>query len=146
MIHFELVTLSGTKFGQEVYEVVLPTEDGYIGVFKNHMPLVSLATHGVITIRHKDGDPDNKLTHYATNGGVINIHDNSVQVLVDEADHEEEINEQEIKKAIERAHKLRAEAKDQVSLDHAQSMIDRQAVRLKVAEIRRRKPRSRSSS
>ena len=141
MIQFELVTLNGTKFKQEVHEVVLPTADGYIGVFEHHMPLVSLAIPGVITVRHKANDPDSKLTHYATNGGVIEVLDNLVRVLVDEADHEDEINEQEINKAIERAQKLRAEAKDQVSLDHAQSLIDRHVVRLKVSEIRRRKRR-----
>lgn len=141
MIHFELVTLDGVKFGQEVYEIMLPTPDGYIGVFQDHMPLVSLATNGVITVRHKKDDPDSKLTHYATNGGVIEVLDNKVRVLVDEADHEDELNEQEIEKAIERAHQLRKQATDQVSLEHAQGLIDRHVVRLKVAEIRRRKRR-----
>ncbi len=37
--------------------------------------------------------------------------------------------------------KMKAEAKDQVSLEHAQSMIDRQSVRLQVAGIRRRHQR-----
>jgi uncharacterized pyridoxamine 5'-phosphate oxidase family protein len=36
------------------------------------------------------------------------------------------------------AKKLYSEAKDQMSIDKAQSMIDRQAVRLRVAELRRR--------
>ena len=141
MIHFELVALDGAKFGQEVYEVVLPTVDGYIGVFQDHMPLVSLVAPGVITIRHKAKDPDSKLTHYATNGGVINVQDNTVRVLVDAADHESEINEAEVQKAIEVAKKLRAEAKDQVSIEHAQGLIDRQAVRLQVADLRRHKRR-----
>ena len=141
MITFELVTLDGTKFGQEVYEVVLPTADGYIAVFPNHMPLVSIATPGVISVRHKQGDSDEKLQYFATNGGVIEIADNKVRVLVDEADNEDDINEAEVQKAIENAQKLRAEAKDEISLQHAQQLIDRQAVRLQVAGLRRRKRR-----
>lgn len=143
MIHFELVTLEGVKFGQEVYEVVLPTPDGYIAVFRDHAPLVSIATPGVISIRHKANEPDDLMEHYATHGGVIEILDNNVRVLADEADHEADINEDEIRKAFERARKLREEAKDQVSLNEAQSLMDRQSVRLKVAEIRRHRKRSR---
>ena len=137
MIHFELVTLNGTKLKEDVHEVILPTPGGYIAVFKNHAPLVSLATPGVISIRRKDNHPDDMMDHYATNGGVIEIEDNSIRLLVDEADMADELNEAEIKKALEAARELRATAKDQVSLDQAQQMIDRTAVRLKVADLRR---------
>lgn len=137
MIHFELVTLDGTKFSQEVYEVMLPTPQGYIAVLPNHMPLVSLAAPGVISIRHKEGEHDELMERFATNGGVIEVGDNRIRVLVDEADHEDDINEAEAQKAYERAQKLRAEATDQVSLDHAQAVVDRRAVRLKVAELKR---------
>lgn len=141
MVRFDLVTLNGTKFSQEVHEVILPTAEGYIAIFPNHAPLVSLAVPGVITVRQKPGDSDAHLRHFATNGGVIEVGSNIVKVLVDEADNEEEINEQEAQKAIDVARKLRAEAKDQISLDHAQSLVDREASRLKVAELRRRKRR-----
>ena len=141
MIHFELVTLDGTKFGEDVYEVVLPTPQGYIGIFPSHMPLVSIATPGVITIRRQQNDPAVKLEYFATNGGVIEILDNKVRVLADEADREDEINEAEAQKAFERAEKLLAEAKNQVELDKAQSLMDRQAVRLQVAGLRRRHQR-----
>ncbi len=141
MVRFDLVTLNGTKFSQEVHEVILPTAEGYIAIFPNHAPLVSLAVPGVITVRQKPGDNDTHLRHFATNGGVIEVGSNVVKVLVDEADNEEEINEQEVQKAIDAARKLRAEAKDQISLDHAQTLVDREASRLKVAELRRRKRR-----
>lgn len=137
MVYFELVTLDGTKFGEEVHEVMLPTPDGIIAVFENHMPLVSLATVGVITIRHKAGDRDEQLEHFATNGGVIEIMDNKVRVLADEADHATEISEAEAQKAYDHAQNLLRNAKDQVSLDKAQSLIDRSTVRLKVAGLRR---------
>lgn len=137
MIHFELVTLDGIKFRQQVYEVQLPTADGIIGVFNNHSPLVSLAVPGVIKIRHKAGEPDDMQELIATNGGVIEVDDNTVRVLVDEADLAHEINEKEAEQAHARALKLRDEAKDQTSLDHAQSLIDRTAVRIKVAGLKR---------
>jgi len=59
-------------------------------------------------------------------------------VLVDEADHADDINEAEVQAAIELANQMKAEATDQVSLEHAQTMIDRHSVRLQVAGLKRR--------
>lgn len=139
MVTLELVTLDGTKLRDQVHEVIVPTANGYIGVFKNHAAMISLAVPGVISVRRSEKQPDDLMDHYATNGGVVEISDDVVKILVDEADSATEINEKEIEKALDAARKLRSEAKDQVSLDHAQQLIDRSAVRLKVAELRRRK-------
>jgi F-type H+-transporting ATPase subunit epsilon len=138
MIKFELVTLSGVKLSEIVYEVLLPTLEGQIGVLPGHMPLVSVASHGMILVRKNATDRDDMMDVYATNGGVIEVNNETLTVLVDEADHAEEISEQEAQKALDLAIKMKAEAKDQVSLEKAQSLIDRQAVRLQVAGLRRR--------
>ena len=141
MFHFQLVSISGKKFDEDVYEVVLPTLDGEIGVLSHHMPLVSVATNGAIAVRRNPKDSDAQRDYFAINGGVVEVSDNALKVLVDEADHAEEINEAEVQKALERAQKMKSEAKDQVSLDHAQSLVDRQAVRLQVAGLKRRHKR-----
>jgi F-type H+-transporting ATPase subunit epsilon len=138
VIHLQLVTLTGTKFDDDVYEVVLPTLDGEIGVLPGHMPLISVATNGVISVRKQPNDPDSSREYFATNGGVIEVAGDSLRVLVDEADHANDINESEAEAAHQRALQLKAEAKDEVSLEHAQTMIDRSAVRLQVAQLRRR--------
>lgn len=121
-----------------MYEVQLPTPDGQIGVFLNHMPLVSLAVPGLIAVRRNQRDTNAKLEYYATDGGVIEILDNTVRVLADEAVHADEIHEESTKKALIAAEQAYADAKDRVSLDKAQAMIDRQAVRLNVAKYKRR--------
>lgn len=135
---FQLVTLLGIKVDQDVYEVVLPTADGEIAVFPGHEPLVSIAVPGAIAVRHAKGDPDSKLEYFAISGGVIEVTTESLRVLVDEADSGEDIVEAESKAALDRAMKLKADAKDQVELEKASAMIDRHAVRLKVADLRRR--------
>lgn len=138
MIHLQLVTLTGTKFDDDVYEVILPTLDGQIGVLPGHMPLVSVATNGVIEVRRDAKDPDSAREIFATNGGVIEVEGDMLRVLVDEADHADEINEAEAEAAHQRALQLKKEAKDEVSLEKAQALLDRSAVRLQVAQIRRR--------
>lgn len=141
MIHLQLVTLSGTKFSGDVYEVTLPTLDGQIGVLPGHMPLISVATRGVIAIRRTQKDPDWQREFFATNGGAIEVAGDTLRVIVDEADHADEINEVEAQQAFERAQRMKREAKDQVSLEHAQTLIDRSAVRLQVAGLKRRHQR-----
>lgn len=134
----ELVTLLGTKLDTDVYEVILPTLDGEIAVFPGHEPLVGVATPGAIAVRHKQGDDDKHLEYFAISGGVIQITPTTVRVLVDEADKGDDISETEAKAALDKALALKNNAKDAVELEKASAMVDRHAVRLKVAGLRRR--------
>ena len=129
-MNFQLVTLLGTKVDKDVYEVILPTAAGEIAVFPGHEPLVSLAVPGAIAVRYSKGD--------AISGGVVEVSPESLRVLVDEADSGEDIVEAESKAALERALKMQSEAKNQVELEKASALVDRHAVRLKVADLRRR--------
>lgn len=138
MISFKLVTLEGIKNEAEVHEAIIPTPNGQIAVFQHHAPLVSLVDRGIIKVRVKANDPDDFMEVYATHGGVVEISDDEVKVLVDEADAPDEINEKQAQEALDHAKRLLSEAKDQVSLDHAKSMLDRSSVQLKVATMKRR--------
>lgn len=140
-MNFQLITLAGVKYSADAYSVQLPTASGIESVLPSHEPLMSVLIPGIITVRRNAGDSDDKLEHYATYGGVVEVMNGKVKVLVDEADHGDEINEAEAEKARAAAEKLLGEAKNQVELNHAQSMIDRQAVRLQVASLKRRHAR-----
>lgn len=136
-MNLKLVTLAGTKVDESVYEVIIPTVDGEISVFPDHEPLVTMARSGVIQVRRNQADDDDRLELFAISGGVVRIDGATVQVLVDEASHGDDIVEAESQKALERALKLRDEAKDQVELDRAHQLVDRHMVRLKVADLKR---------
>ena len=140
-MNFELVTLDGVKFKSEVYAVILPTAAGEITVLPGHEPLLSQLVPGIISIRKTRGDADYHMERYATYGGVVEISHAGVRVLVDEASHGDEINEAEAKKAHDAALALRKDAKNQVELDKAQALVDRHAVRLQVADLKRRNAR-----
>lgn len=140
-MNLQLVTLTGTKLDKSVYEVIIPTADGEIGVFPDHEPLVTLAKPGAIQVRYEKTDPDDRMELFAISGGVVEVNGENVRILVDEADHGAEIVEAEAKAALERAMKLRDEAKDQVELEKASALVDRHAVRLKVADLQRHRRR-----
>jgi F-type H+-transporting ATPase subunit epsilon len=137
-MNLQLITLLGTKVDQEAYEVMIPTADGEIGVFPGHEPLVSLAIPGAIAVRYNKTDSDEKLDYFAISGGVVEVMQDGIRILVDEADHGDDIIESESKAALDRAMAMRDNAKDQVELEKAHQLVDRHAVRLKVAELRRR--------
>ena len=134
----QLITLSGPKVDEDVYEVIIPTVDGEIAVFPDHEPLVTVAKTGVISVRRQRTDTDSQMEFYAISGGVVEISGSEVRILVDEADHGEDIVEAESLAALERAQELRDHASDQVELEKAHQLVDRHRVRLKVAELQRR--------
>lgn len=135
----ELITLDGAKVSDEVYEVIVPTPDGLIAILPGHERIVTLAVNGVISIRHKKSDPESEMEHFATYGGIVEINPTRVRILVDEADTADDIIEEEAKAAYDRAVKMRENVKDLQELEKAKAEIDRHAVRLKVAGLRRRK-------
>jgi F-type H+-transporting ATPase subunit epsilon len=138
-MHLQLITLQGISLDDDVYELSAPTAAGPISVFPGHEPLVSVAIPGVLAVRHKKGDADDARELFAISGGVIEVNQTSVRVLVDEADHGDDIVVAESQAALDRAMKLRGEAKTQVDIDHAKELIDRHTVRLQVAGLRRHK-------
>lgn len=141
MQQLQLITLAGVKVDQPAYEVVIPTEAGEISVFTGHEALVTVARSGAISVRWKK--EDDTFDYFAITGGVVQIDPKGIEVLVDEADSGDDIVEADTKAALERAIALRDSAEDQVDLDKAHQLVDRQAVRLKVADLQRRRRRNR---
>lgn len=138
-MRLELITLSGEKLSEEVYEVTIPTLAGEISVFPGHVPLVTVARDGVLYVRVKKTDRDEDRDAFAINGGVVQIDQTTVRILVDEADSADDIAKQEVEAALERAHEMRANAKDAVSISEAEALMNRAATKLKVAGLRRRR-------
>lgn len=133
----ELITLTGEKLAEEVYEVTIPTTSGDISVFPGHETLVTVAADGVLYVRRKRSDVDAAREVYAINGGVVQIDPKFVRILVDEAAAADELVAAEIEEALERAKEQRANAKDAMSISEAEALMNRASVRLKVANLRR---------
>ena len=128
-------------FDGDVYEAVIPTKDGDIAVYQDHAPLLSVAAPGVVAIRKDKATKDNDREFMAIYGGTVEVLNNTIQVLVDEVDTEKDVSEAEAEKALKRAQELKQKAKDTVSLGEAQKLIDRSAVRLQLAGLKKRSKR-----
>ncbi len=135
----KLITLGGELVNTDVYEVIIPTVDGEISVFPDHESLITVAKSGVVAVRYEKSHSDDYLEYFAISGGVVEINGKTVKILVDEADQGQDIVEAETKAALDRAIEMRDNAKDQVELSKAHELVDRHMVRLKVADLHRRK-------
>jgi F-type H+-transporting ATPase subunit epsilon len=137
MFHLQLITLTGTKVDDKAFELTVPTTAGTIVINPGHAPLLGAVAPGVLQIRNNKSDPDSLVKTFGVYSGTVEVLKNEVQVLVDEIDTPEDVVAEEAQKALDRAKKIKAEAKDAVSLAEAQAVIDRQAVRLQLASLKK---------
>lgn len=137
-LQLKLVTLLGEKYNEPIYEVTLPSKLGPVTIFPGHEPLVTLLNPGAMTIRRHKDDPDMKLEFLALSGGIARITQGEVVILTNEAESDSEIAEKEAKEAYERAVAAANAVTDYIELEEAKRLVQHQAARLKVAELRRR--------
>jgi ATP synthase F1 epsilon subunit len=130
---FELITLTGIKHSEEVTEVALTTASGDIAVLPTHEPLTTIALPGAVKVRNRSG----KIDTYVTFGGLFEVSKQSCTLLADEAEHINELIENEIEQALAKAIDLKVLAGSKVELENAQTLIDRHTVRLNVARLNR---------
>jgi len=141
-MNLQLVTLSGVKLDKKIYGVQIPTVDGEIGIFNDHEPLITIAKAGVLQVKQKADDREEDFEYYAIKGGAVQVLDNSIKILVDEAESSDEVIESEAKEALERARSLHKAAATTIEVSEAQAMINHAQARLKIANLKRHKRRN----
>lgn len=100
MYRLEVVTPNGVVFSSEdVYQTVVNTADGEIGILENHMLLLTNVLPGKLRIEREGGNVE----EYATTFGTIDITGDKVIILVEEAYPIEEINVEREKQLLEEA-------------------------------------------
>ena len=77
-MHLEIITPEKKIFEGEVSIATFPGSDGSFQVMKNHAPLISLLSEGVVEYRTKDQRQQVRIT-----GGVVEVLKNKVIVLAD---------------------------------------------------------------
>jgi F-type H+-transporting ATPase subunit epsilon len=138
MLHFELVSVDGTKFDEDAYEVLLPAQGGAIAVFEDHMPLISAAQPGMISVRRKASDKDNDMQHFAVNGGVLEVDGKNLRFIADDITTEDEVSEKAAEEALVLAEKMVSEAGTQTALAEAHRLLSHSRAQINLAQLKRR--------
>jgi F-type H+-transporting ATPase subunit epsilon len=137
VIHFDLVSSTGIKFSDDVYEVLIPTRDGVIAVLEDHMPLMSAGQPGVISVRKNPGD--NRMEEFAVSGGVMEVDGKNLRFLSDDVTSSDEASEQEAEAALAKARQLVESADSRKALQDAQNTLQHSQARLHVARLKKRR-------
>lgn len=118
---------------KEVDFVVIPALRGELGVLPGHISTVAQLKEGLL--RYKAGKEHGE---FAVLGGFAEINNNSVLVLAEAAELSVEIDEERARQAYRKAKDALNVKGDDLDLDSAQAALKRAAVRLKIAEYRRK--------
>lgn len=130
--HLDIITPDRKVFSEEVSSVVVPTQNGHIGVLAHHEPLFSALAEGEIKI-----SMTNKEFFLAIGEGFMEVTKEHVSILVTRAFHADELNEAEIKKAQEAAKLALKNASASIDRAAALATIRRSILELKVLRRRR---------
>lgn len=138
-MQFLLVSAQGVKFDGDAYEVVVPTAAGDIAIFEDHMPLISAARGGVVSVRKHPGDSDDEMERFAVKGGVVQTRGKTLRFLSDDVTTSDEVNEKEAEAALARAEELVAGAGTAKALAEAHRLLHYSRAQLNTARIKRRR-------
>jgi F-type H+-transporting ATPase subunit epsilon len=128
-IHVELVTQERKVFEEtEADIVVLPAQEGEMGVLPGHAPVLTTLTFGELVVRK-----GNAQERFAVYGGVVDVRPDKVVVLADLAESSFDIDTSRAEEARQRAQKLLEEGVPAEANREATVALRRAELALKVA-------------
>jgi len=136
-IHLDIITAERQVYSDEVDIVVAPGIEGEMGILPNHTPLMTTLQAGELTARAAGEE-----LSLAISGGFLEVQPDRVIVLAETAERDEEIDLARAEEARRRAQERLSRPTSEVDIARAEAALRRSIARLKVAEKRRRRPRS----
>ncbi len=124
--NLNVVAPDGQIFNKEVEFVVLPSEDGELGILANHAPLIAGLEAGVM--RYTE---DGKVNKISVCGGFVEVFNNKVTVLANTAERAEKIDVDRAMAAKDRAQKRLHEKNSDVDVLRAEMALKRAITRLR---------------
>ena len=119
---------------EDVEEVIAPGALGELGILPHHAPLITSLAPGELDVKINGVREE-----YFVAGGFLEVRDDQVIVLADEAESGEEIDTERAEEARARAQQRLQESTADIDRSRAQLALARSIGRLRVAEHRRRR-------
>jgi F-type H+-transporting ATPase subunit epsilon len=131
-IHVDVVSAEELIFEGEVEFVALPGEQGELGIYPRHTPLITRIKPG--TVRMKiPGQAEEEVVF--VNGGVLEVQPNSVTVLADTALRGKDLDEAKASEALRVAQE--ALANRDADVDYAQAQAELASAIAQLSAIKR---------
>ena len=125
-LKLEIVTPEGVTYSEDVEMVTLPGSEGEMGIYPNHVALMTQVAAGEVTARHNGRDE-----YLAVGEGFVEITGERVAILTDMAIKAENIDEVKAEEA-----RKRAEARLAEKLDDEESVLVTAALAHSLAQLK----------
>lgn len=131
---FQLTVLTEEKAVVEevVQSMTAPGTEGYLGVLRNHAPLVTALKPGKLTVK----DLESREREYAVSGGFLEISHNTATLLADALEAAEEIDLPRAEAAAQRARDRLAKPGPEIDVARAEAALKRALNRARIARKR----------
>jgi F-type H+-transporting ATPase subunit epsilon len=132
-LKLEIVTPEGTAYSEDVDMVTLPGAEGEMGIYPEHVPLLTQVVHGEV-IAQRQGREE----VLAVGDGFVQITGQRVAILTDMARGAESIDEAKVEEARRRAEARLAERLDDEEAAMVNAALAHSVALLKVKRRQRR--------
>jgi F-type H+-transporting ATPase subunit epsilon len=133
-LHVTIVTAQHTVFDGEAEEVIAPGSEGQLGILPRHAPLLTTLATGELRLRERGVDEG-----LYVSGGFLEVNDNTVTILADDAERASEIDEARAQEARNRAQAILERRTGGAVEAEAAAELERAVGRLRVAELQRQR-------
>ena len=131
-LKFEIITPDGTAYSEDVDMVTLPGVMGQMGVFPQHVPLMTQMVPGEMIVRK-----DNHDYFLAVGEGLIEVAADHVSVLTDLAIAAEKIDEAKVEESRQRAEARLGEKLSDEEVASVNASLARSLAKLRVKRRQR---------
>jgi F-type H+-transporting ATPase subunit epsilon len=128
---YRLTVLTQEKavLDESVTSIIAPGTEGYLGVLRNHAPLVTQLMPGKLTVKDLAGAE----TVYAVSGGFLEVNHNVATLLADALEKCTDIDLSRAEQAARRARERLAARAEDVDTARAEAALKRAVNRMKIA-------------
>ncbi|MGZ9006026.1 MAG: F0F1 ATP synthase subunit epsilon [Burkholderiales bacterium] len=126
-LHVDVVSAEESTYSGEAEFVVLPGEEGELGVYPRHTPLITRIKPGVVRIKPAAGGEE-VLIFVA--GGLLEVQPSIITVLADTAIRGPDLDEARANEALRKAEEARSRARDKQEVASVEAEIATLAAQL----------------
>jgi F-type H+-transporting ATPase subunit epsilon len=130
-LRLEIVTPEAIVYSEDVHMVTLPTLEGQIGVYPQHIPLLTQLVPGEIIVRQGNNE-----SYLAVGEGLAEITSHRIAIVTDMAVPSDKIDESKVEEARQRAE---ARLHDKLSDEEVASVNAALAHSLAQLQVKRRR-------
>ncbi|MCF7857890.1 MAG: ATP synthase F1 subunit epsilon [Candidatus Cloacimonetes bacterium] len=124
-IHVTIIQPTKIKVDQEYEHIIIPGVDGDFGVSPEHTPFITKIRSGVLQLF-----TGSKTEKYAIHDGFVTVENNTVKIVCDTIEKENEINAKRAKSSKERAEKRLKSSESDINFRRAELSLKRALIRL----------------